>query len=305
MQHVLDIQPVQLSGPVRTPHRRRQGPSRSRPCDGVVWVTQADDPRDIILSRGQSFILDRKGLAVVYALKDAAIVVGAAGHITAAAVRSVGGPQGRLTCHSRGTHALPDPSLSGRPHRRGAAWPAAGAWSSGRCCRRTRTLTDGVLRRPAGAGPLRPLHEPDAQPAAGPAQALHQRRLRGSPGPGGRGVRGRPRDRGRRGALRARQGSIRRPSSPCRWPRTGRAKGSPACCWRSSLCQRRDRRRRAHGRRDAGHQRQACCTSPARPASPSGRSPDVRGVMLLEKAMDAAEPAAPCGGVEAEHLAAA
>lgn len=34
-------------------------------------------------------------------------------------------------------------------------------------------------------------------------------------------------------------------------------------------------------------------------------SPDVRGVMLLEKAMDAAEPAAPCGGVEAEHLAAA
>jgi hypothetical protein len=43
------------------------------------------DPRDIILTRGQSFILDRPGRAVVYALKDAAIVVGPAGHISAAA----------------------------------------------------------------------------------------------------------------------------------------------------------------------------------------------------------------------------
>ena len=52
---------------------------------GTVWLTQAKDPRDIILTRGQSFILDRKGRAVVYALKDAAIVIGPAGHITAAA----------------------------------------------------------------------------------------------------------------------------------------------------------------------------------------------------------------------------
>jgi hypothetical protein len=53
--------------------------------NGVVWLTQANDDRDIILSRGQSFILDRKGLAVVYALKEAAILVGPAGHVTAAA----------------------------------------------------------------------------------------------------------------------------------------------------------------------------------------------------------------------------
>jgi hypothetical protein len=84
MQHVLDIQPVQL--PARTVHRLDGGKGlQITAVQGVVWVTQADDSRDIILSRGESFILDRKGLAVVYALKDAAIVAGPAGHITAAA----------------------------------------------------------------------------------------------------------------------------------------------------------------------------------------------------------------------------
>jgi hypothetical protein len=52
---------------------------------GTVWLTQAMDPRDIILTRGQSFIVDRKGRVVVYAFKDAAIVVGPAGHVTPAA----------------------------------------------------------------------------------------------------------------------------------------------------------------------------------------------------------------------------
>jgi hypothetical protein len=84
MQHVLDIQPVQL--PAGSVHRIDGGKGlQVTAIRGVVWVTQADDARDIVLSRGQSFILDRKGLAVAYALKDAAIVVGAAGHVTAAA----------------------------------------------------------------------------------------------------------------------------------------------------------------------------------------------------------------------------
>jgi hypothetical protein len=52
---------------------------------GTVWITQACDRRDVILTPGQCFILDRHGRAVVYALKDAAIVVGLAGHIEAAA----------------------------------------------------------------------------------------------------------------------------------------------------------------------------------------------------------------------------
>jgi DUF2917 family protein len=47
-----------------------------RAVAGTVWVTQANDPRDIVLGRGRSFVLDRKGVAVAYALlDDAAIVV--------------------------------------------------------------------------------------------------------------------------------------------------------------------------------------------------------------------------------------
>jgi hypothetical protein len=42
------------------------------------------DARDVILARGQSFVLDRKGRAVIYALKDAAIVIGPAWYVTAA-----------------------------------------------------------------------------------------------------------------------------------------------------------------------------------------------------------------------------
>jgi hypothetical protein len=83
MQHVLELQPVQI--PARSVHRIDGGKGlQITAVQGVVWVTQANDPRDIVLSRGQSFILDRNGLAVVYALKDAAIVAGPAGHITAA-----------------------------------------------------------------------------------------------------------------------------------------------------------------------------------------------------------------------------
>jgi hypothetical protein len=41
---------------------------------GYVWLTQANDPRDIILGRGRSFVLDRKGMAVAYALLDDAVI---------------------------------------------------------------------------------------------------------------------------------------------------------------------------------------------------------------------------------------
>jgi hypothetical protein len=83
MKPVLDIKPVRL--PARSVHCIDGGKGlQVTAVSGTVWVTQADDPRDVILMRGRSFILDRKGRAVVYALKDAAIVVGPAGHITGA-----------------------------------------------------------------------------------------------------------------------------------------------------------------------------------------------------------------------------
>jgi Protein of unknown function (DUF2917) len=83
MKPVRDIKPVHV--PARTVHCIEGGNGlQITAVTGTVWVTQARDPRDVILSRGQSFILDRKGRAVVYALNDAAIVVGPAGHITAA-----------------------------------------------------------------------------------------------------------------------------------------------------------------------------------------------------------------------------
>lgn len=83
MKHVLEIQPTRLSA--RSIERIQGAKGQQITClDGVVWVTQANDNRDIILSRGQSFILDRKGLTVVFALKDAAYALGPAGHITAA-----------------------------------------------------------------------------------------------------------------------------------------------------------------------------------------------------------------------------
>lgn len=83
MKHALDIRPINL--PATSVYRIEGGKGlQITSVAGTVWVTQAEDPRDIVLGRGHSFILDRRGLAVVYALGDASIVVGPAGHIAAA-----------------------------------------------------------------------------------------------------------------------------------------------------------------------------------------------------------------------------
>ena len=84
MKPVRDINPVRVAARSVYTLEGHKG-LQVTAIGGTVWLTQADDPRDIILARGQSFILDRKGRAVIYALKDAAIVVGPAGHVTAAA----------------------------------------------------------------------------------------------------------------------------------------------------------------------------------------------------------------------------
>jgi Protein of unknown function (DUF2917) len=43
--------------------------------DGVVWITQSNDARDIVLKAGQTFVLDRPGLALVAAPTGPASII--------------------------------------------------------------------------------------------------------------------------------------------------------------------------------------------------------------------------------------
>jgi hypothetical protein len=42
---------------------------------GEVWITEQDNPRDVLLRPGQSFTLGRSGLALVEAFSDASIAL--------------------------------------------------------------------------------------------------------------------------------------------------------------------------------------------------------------------------------------
>jgi len=42
--------------------------------EGAVWITQSNDPRDIVLGPGESFVLDKPGLALVCAAAGPAMV---------------------------------------------------------------------------------------------------------------------------------------------------------------------------------------------------------------------------------------
>lgn len=70
----ITIEPVAIAA--RSVHRIEDAQGTEVACvRGETWITQEADSRDLILASGQSFILDRPGLAVVYAFKDALITV--------------------------------------------------------------------------------------------------------------------------------------------------------------------------------------------------------------------------------------
>jgi hypothetical protein len=45
--------------------------------EGSVWITQDHDPRDVMLTAGESFVLDRNGKTIVEALRDAEVALDA------------------------------------------------------------------------------------------------------------------------------------------------------------------------------------------------------------------------------------
>ncbi|KAB2911362.1 MAG: DUF2917 domain-containing protein [Hyphomicrobiaceae bacterium] len=54
-------------------------------CKGAIWITQANDARDVVLEAGESFVLDRPGLALVFAIADSAVILGPGWRIPAGA----------------------------------------------------------------------------------------------------------------------------------------------------------------------------------------------------------------------------
>ena len=68
MQRRLDLaknETARLAGAFRT---------RLECVDGVAWITIDGDPRDVVLTRGQSFVVDRDDEVLVYALQNGAVV---------------------------------------------------------------------------------------------------------------------------------------------------------------------------------------------------------------------------------------
>jgi hypothetical protein len=83
----LALEPISL--PARSVHRIEHAKGVQVTCvRGVTWITQEQDSRDLILTAGQSIVLDRRGLAVVFAFKDAVITLGAGSPPPAAALHA-------------------------------------------------------------------------------------------------------------------------------------------------------------------------------------------------------------------------
>ena len=74
MKNVCTFSPVALQ-PDRSLDIQDGAGITVRVTRGNVWITQRGDPRDVVLCAGQSFKLDRNGLALVAALGGTASVL--------------------------------------------------------------------------------------------------------------------------------------------------------------------------------------------------------------------------------------
>jgi hypothetical protein len=83
---------------------------------GRVWITQDGDARDVVLGPGESFTLDRPGVALAQALRDSSLLVVA---------RPDAGSGGEALAGARRLASLPDFLRQrwtlGRPQARGTA----------------------------------------------------------------------------------------------------------------------------------------------------------------------------------------
>lgn len=43
--------------------------------EGQVWITQQHDIRDVVLEAGECFVIDKQGLTLLFALRDAIVTV--------------------------------------------------------------------------------------------------------------------------------------------------------------------------------------------------------------------------------------
>ncbi len=68
MRSCSDVSTLALSAGETTPLRDARG-VRIECLRGSLWITQHGDRRDIMLSRGSSFTLDRDGVALVHAFE--------------------------------------------------------------------------------------------------------------------------------------------------------------------------------------------------------------------------------------------
>jgi hypothetical protein len=68
------LDPMQLEPRATLPLVDQEG-LRIVCLEGQLWITQHHDQRDIVLQAGESFVLDKPGLAIVFALKRALLTL--------------------------------------------------------------------------------------------------------------------------------------------------------------------------------------------------------------------------------------